>query len=296
MGAGCGGDAGAGRTAAAVWLTLEPAAVPVAGEPSAAGGVLSGAAGAELATGRRSAPYAGNEPGGGGVDVGPGFGAAGWAGIGGSGGGLDAAGGAGGTAGFPAGIGEFQSPAPAAGAVCGDAGADGGATGGGGGSALPAGGIVPAPSPSIKLVGGRPAAEPVCGATGLIGIAGVPEVGTPPMPDIPGLGIDGGATGGADVAGPRAVGDIDCDVDGGMGLLPVTCVTGDAEGVGVGAAALAPSCATGGAMEAGAGACGLAPSCATNSPKDSGDTGFVGGGGAAGVGAAGGVRPGGTVT
>ena len=147
--------------------------------------------------------------------------AAGWAGIGGSGGGLEAGGGAVGIAGFSAGSGEFQSPAPAAGAVCGDAGADGGATGGGGGSALPAGGIVPAPRPFIKLLGARPAAEPVCGASGLIGIAGVPEVGTPPMPDIPGLGIDGGDNGGADVAGPRAVGDIDGGIDGGMGLVPV---------------------------------------------------------------------------
>ncbi len=291
MGAGCGGDAGAGRTAADVWLTpLEPAAVPVAGEPSAAGGVLSGAAGAELATGRRSAPYAGNEPGGGGVDVGPGFVAAGWAGIGGSGGGLDAGGGAGGTAGFPAGIGEFQSPAPAAGAVCGDAGADGGATGGGGGSALPAGGIVPAPSPFIKLVGGRPAADPVCG-TGLIGIAGVPEVGTPPMPDIPGPGIDGGATGGADVAGPRAVGDGDCGTGPlalpGEAYGPAGGEFGDGRSPTDPCGAYCP--ADGEIVDGGSGRSPTEP-CGAYCPAD-GE--FVGGfGGATG----GGARPGGAVT
>ena len=56
-GAGCGGVAGAGRTAAAGWFTpLEPAVALVVGEPSPAGGAVSGAAGVELATGRRSAP------------------------------------------------------------------------------------------------------------------------------------------------------------------------------------------------------------------------------------------------
>ena len=57
MGAGWGGEADPGRTAAAAWFTpLEPEVALVAGEPSSAGGALSGDAGAELATGRKSAP------------------------------------------------------------------------------------------------------------------------------------------------------------------------------------------------------------------------------------------------
>ena len=57
---------------------------------------------------------------------------------------------------------------------------------------MPGGGIAPASRPFMKLVGAKLVAGPVWGAIGLIGIAGVPETGTPPIPDVPGLSIPGG--------------------------------------------------------------------------------------------------------